>query len=180
MAHPAREDTRVRMAVSRAFWGSTNKDGGSGIMSDPTASQHEINERIRQEHDRLRDLLGLISREMSARKGTAAEIARQLRSLRDQLNAHFVEEEDHGFFEQITSQAPRFSRETSKLCDEHVDMLNKTDKLISDAEEGDGSDNWWSGLVSAFHDLSRELMQHEHEENELLQQVYFDDIGEKD
>jgi len=149
-------------------------------MSDPTAKEHEIQERIRQEHERLRDLLGQITREMSARKGTAADLAQQLRSLRDQLHAHFVEEEEHGFFDQITSQAPRLSGQTEKLCEEHVDMLDKLDKLVGQAEQGDGSDDWWSGLVKAFHDLSRELMQHEHEENELLQKVYSDDIGEKD
>lgn len=149
-------------------------------MSDPSVSHQEINERIRQEHDRLRGLLGQISREMSARKGGAAALVRQFQSLRDQLHTHFVEEEDHGFFEQINNQAPRFSSQTNKLCEEHVDMLERVDTLIIQAEQGDGSDDWWSVLVTAFHDLSRELMQHEHEENELLQQAYSDDIGEKD
>jgi len=149
-------------------------------MSDPSAKEREIHKRIREEHDRLRNLLGQISREMSARKGTAADLAQQFQSLRDQLHEHFVEEEDHGFFEQITSQAPRFVSQTQKLCDEHVEMLEKVDQLISRAGQGDGSDEWWSGLVGAFHELSRELMQHEHEENDLLQQAYSDDIGEKD
>jgi iron-sulfur cluster repair protein YtfE (RIC family) len=149
-------------------------------MNDLSPSELEIHERIRQEHDRLRDLLGQISREMSSHRGSAAGLTRQFRSLRDQLQAHFIEEEDHGFFDQITDHAPRFAGQTQKLCDEHVDMLEKVDKLVTRSGQGDGSDEWWSDLVSAFHDLSRELMQHEHEENDLLQQAYEDDIGEKD
>jgi iron-sulfur cluster repair protein YtfE (RIC family) len=149
-------------------------------MADPSIPSPEVQERIRKEHDRLRDLLGLISREMASHRGSPANLARQLGSLREQLHAHFVEEEDHGFFEQIANQAPRFIAETEKLSGEHVDMLEKVDKIVGEAEGGDGSDPWWEGLVKAFHDLSRELMQHEHEENELLQKAYSVDIGEKD
>jgi iron-sulfur cluster repair protein YtfE (RIC family) len=149
-------------------------------MGEQSARHHDINERIRREHDRLRDLLGTISREMTAHKGTAAKLAQQLQSLRDQLHTHFVEEEDHGFFEQINDLAPRFTRETDQLCAEHVEMLGKVDKLVNQAEQGDGPDSWWTALVTAFHELSRELMQHEHEENDLLQKAYDDDIGEKD
>jgi iron-sulfur cluster repair protein YtfE (RIC family) len=149
-------------------------------MADPSTTPREVQERIRKEHDRLRDLLGLISREMASHRGTPGKLARQLHSLRDQLRTHFVEEEEHGFFEQIADQAPRFIAATEKLTQEHVDMLEKVDLLIGKAEGGDGSDSWWDGLMTAFHDLSRELMQHEHEENELLQKAYSVDIGEKD
>jgi len=149
-------------------------------MANPSITPQEVQERIRKEHEHLRELLGQISREMASHRGTPAKLARQFHSLRDQLHAHFVEEEDHGFFEQITDQAPRFGAQTQKLCDQHVEMLEKVDSLINQAELGDGIEPWWEGLVAAFHDLSRELMQHEHEENELLQKAYSVDIGEKD
>jgi iron-sulfur cluster repair protein YtfE (RIC family) len=149
-------------------------------MADPSITAPEVQERIRKEHERLRELLGQISRELASHRGTPARVTRQLRTLRDELDTHFAEEEDHGFFEQITEQAPRFSGQTQKLSDQHVDMLSKLAVLIDDSEHGDGSDAWWDGLVAEFHALSRELMQHEHEENELLQKAYSVDIGTKD
>lgn len=148
-------------------------------MNEPTMNL-DINERIRQEHERLRNLLGSIARGLLARQGTVEDVVQQFSLLRDELQAHFEEEEHQGFFDQITDQAPRFARQTTKLCDEHIQMLNEVTGLIGQAEVGDGSNGWWSAMESAFHDLSKELMQHEHEENELLQVAYSDDIGSKD
>jgi hypothetical protein len=59
-------------------------------------------------------------------------------------------------------------------------MLHTASELARFASAGSGSESWWRELNSRFHVFSKELMHHEGEENQLLQEAYQDDIGSKD
>ncbi len=140
----------------------------------------DINEAIRKEHDELRTMLGEVGQILAARQVSIEDVVRKLSSLRDQLETHFRHEEAEGFFEQIADQAPRLARRVNNLCTEHVEMLAEIDGLMEQAMQGDGSEGWWRYIGAEFHGLSKRLMEHEREENELLQRAYTDDIGSKD
>ena len=140
----------------------------------------DINEQIRQQHEQLRDLAHSISQALGVRQLPPDEIVRQLSVLRDGLESHFRNEETAGFLEQIAEHAPRLAGRTARLCAEHLEILSETNNLLEQVMQGDGSEGWWCFIEAAFHDFRKRLMEHEREENELLQRAYSDDIGSKD
>ena len=143
-------------------------------------TQLDINHRIRHEHEHLRDVLGVVNRILAAHRSSAEDVVDQLSALREELEMHFHTEEAEGFFEELTEMAPRLMRHTTKLCQDHVRMLNEMGELVFQASHGDGSADWWSLMEQTFRDFSKALMQHEHRENELLQEAFGDDLGSHD
>ncbi len=147
-------------------------------MTDPVA--HEAGDRLRHEHEELRELLGSVHRTLTKRLETVAGVSQMFASLCNQIETHFNKEETAGFFDEIVAQAPRLSSQTEHLCNEHECLLQTARKLADQANDGDGSDDWWQQLESEFHEFSKQLMQHENKETDLLLQVYHDDIGSAD
>ncbi len=136
-----------------------------------------LHDRIRQEHEELRELLGKVRRTLAQRLGSAASVAEMLQSLDGHLQEHFDEEEGlDGFFDEVCSQAPRLSERAEALKQEHAWLSNALRELVECADEP-GCDDWWQELERKFHEFSRAVMQHESKENELLQETYGDDIG---
>jgi hypothetical protein len=76
--------------------------------------------------------------------------------------------------------APRFADRTTLLRDEHAALRADLAGLTARAGEADVSDAWWQELLAGFHEFSKALMQHETKENELLQDVFDEDVGSKD
>jgi len=140
-------------------------------------TQLDINERIRHEHEHLRDVLGVVNRILAAHQSSVDDVVEQFMALREELEMHFHSEEAEGFFEQVIDLAPQLMRHTTKLCQDHVRMLSEIGELVMQASHGDGSDDWWNVMEATFRDFSRALIQHEHRENELLQQAFDEDIG---
>jgi hypothetical protein len=56
-------------------------------------------------------------------------------------------------------------------------MLRDADELCRFAAAGSPSMPWWRELSLRCHEFSKRLMQHEHEENRLLQEARQSDIG---
>ena len=83
-------------------------------------------------------------------------------------------------FDEIIEQAPRLADQAGQLCQEHVQLMEAMDQLNQLAGTQTGSAEWWQQLADRFHLLSKDLMHHEHKENELLQDAYENDIGSKD
>ena len=147
-------------------------------MSQPQ-SGHELFEQIQQDHAELRKLLGEVHQALSRREASVDAVASLIESLTVHLEAHFQEEEATGVFDQVTAREPRLCDRASALCAEH-DQLRKTAAALNQAaKSADGAD-WWDRLETAFHEFSKDLMRHEHEENELVQEAYEQDIGAGD
>lgn len=140
----------------------------------------EVFEAIRREHDQLREKLKQINHVISDATATGEEVAQLLIGFHDQLKEHFSNEEQEGFFEEITAQAPRLTPAADGLCDEHREMLVSASELAQFASKQANSKAGWDELNSKFQGFSKQLMHHESEENLLLQQAYQEDIGSHD
>lgn len=149
-------------------------------MTTPKPTSTGPIEQVEQQHEEIRQSIAEIHRVLAAGESTAPQLAARLKAFCSMLDDHFRTEEADGFFDQITDQAPRLSPRADKLCHEHQQMLGGAKSLVKQAIDGDGSQAWRETLNKAFHEFSRSLMHHESEENELLQQAYTDDIGDKD
>jgi hypothetical protein len=104
-----------------------------------------------------------------------------LHEFQSALMVHFSnEEEAEGFFEQVTTHAPRLSNQAGHLCVEHEELMRKSAELCQFAAAGCASMTWWRELSTRCHQFSRQLMKHESEESKLLQQAYLEDISAND
>ena len=139
---------------------------------------HDVADRIRHEHDTLRDKLRRIHAALAVRDMEADEIAELLHEFQTALRAHFsTEEESEGFFEAVTAHAPQLANRADRLCLEHRELLQKAAELCRFAAAGSPSLAWWRELNSRCHEFTRQLMQHESEESKLLQQAYQEELG---
>ena len=136
---------------------------------------------INGEHAEMRTLLGRVHRVLSDRSNSVAEVVQMLGSLLDFLKLHFEhEDQGGGFFDQITEQTPRLSERADEVRQEHAGLLQEFQSLQDLAAQGTANDAWWDQLNSGFQRLSKHLMQHEHREEDLLQESFNDDIGAGD
>ncbi len=146
-------------------------------MSDSQPA--DLCERIRQEHEELRELLGSVHRMLAGPLESAAKVVETLKSLQRHVQAHFYEEENGGFFDDIVAEAPRMSERAESIKREHTRLSDAMQELVCCAEEVERDDGRQL-LEAKFHDFSKELMHHETRENEMLLETYDDDIGSKD
>jgi iron-sulfur cluster repair protein YtfE (RIC family) len=143
-------------------------------------AQSEIIEIVVQEHEALRNKLHRIHSVLAQPEPTPIEIETLLREFRNTLLVHFSTEEDDGFFDEVTTHAPRLARQSGKLSIEHNQLLREANELCQFAAAGSPSMPWWRELHARCHAFSKRLMHHEREENKLLQEAHQSDIGEGD
>jgi len=148
-------------------------------MVTKSTTREEI-EKIEEEHAELREKLGQIARALEAAEVSREVLVALLNGLNDELLVHFSHEEHRGVFDQITAQAPRFTRQVDGLWSEHRDLLKAIGSVVDFAESGEMTRQWWKELGSRFRALSKQLMHHESEENQLLQRAFQEDIGAND
>jgi hypothetical protein len=148
-------------------------------MNATTSS--DVFEKIKQEHDALRDKLRRINAYLAGPDIAAGEIAELVHEFRSALAVHFSnEEETEGFFESVTTHAPRLTHQAGTLFTEHKALMSKAGELCRFASAGSPSVTWWRELRARCREFSRQLMHHESEESKLLQQAYQEDIGGDD
>jgi hypothetical protein len=146
-----------------------------------TIAESDVADKIKQEHDSLRDKLGRIHSVLAGPKIATDQIAALLHEFHSALRVHFSNEEQaEGFFEQITSHAPRLSNQAGHLCVEHEELTRKAAELCQFAAAGCPSMSWWRELSNKCQQFSRQLMHHESDESKLLQQAYLEDISAND
>jgi iron-sulfur cluster repair protein YtfE (RIC family) len=131
----------------------------------------EVFEKIEQEHESLRSNLGHVHSVLDDRGVSREELLSQLNHLRTALVDHFWNEENEGFFDEVTAHAPTLVPQAHKLCAEHQEMMREASELVRFATAGAASEVWWRELKSRFQVFSKQLMHHESEENSLLQQA---------
>lgn len=139
---------------------------------------HEVAEKIKQEHDMLRDKLRQIHSALAVQEMAPQELSGLLNEFQSALAVHFSnEEESEGFFESVTAHSPRLALQAGQLCIEHEALMQKATELCRFAGAGSPSLAWWRELSSRCHEFSRQLMHHESDEGQLLQQAYQEDLG---
>ncbi len=137
-------------------------------------------ERIEEQHAHLRDMIAEIRGTLENQEEEVEQVNHQLAALLKELVAHFLDEEDDGFFDQIEQKVPRLSPEVRHLKEEHQQFLEQMRVLVATAESRAGTPLWWQSLKTDFHEFSKALMHHESTENQLLQRAYNEDIGTRD
>lgn len=148
-------------------------------MTDTDSSQAAYEEILAQ-HVRLRSLLDDIKQLLFEQSVAFSEVANRLLQLREMVVDHFQTEENSGCFGEVVNHAPHVSERVAALIGEHEDLIGELRDLEARAVDCPGVNADWEEVGARFGEFMARLMQHETLENELLQQVFTEDIGSKD
>ena len=140
----------------------------------------EAYEEMLREHTKLHSLLENLARTLSERSSAMTDVSSGLTELQALIGDHFRTEEDSGCFSNMISHAPRVSERVEVLIAEHGSMYIEIRELVARASDCQGSHDDWDEIGVRFRKFRGRLMKHESVENELLQEVFTEDIGSKD
>jgi iron-sulfur cluster repair protein YtfE (RIC family) len=97
-------------------------------------------------------------------------------SLRDHLRTHFRQEETGGFLEESIARMPRLSAAAREVMGEHPALLAELDDLIAGLARADSAGSW-DRIAAAAERFCQHLLEHERNENAVVQQGYNEDLG---
>jgi iron-sulfur cluster repair protein YtfE (RIC family) len=146
-----------------------------------TSGQSEMVEQVIHEHHALCEKVKQIHTVLAEPIPNKDEIESLLRDFMTALIFHFSNEEmEDGLFAEVSAHSPRLAGKVAKLGAEHRQLVTDVHQLCRFASAGSPSMPWWRELSSRCHGLTKRLMQHEHDENALLQEAHQADIGAYD
>jgi hypothetical protein len=80
----------------------------------------------------------------------------------------------------LVNYAPHVADKVQTLIAEHNDLSDEIKELVVWVRDREGVSENWDELSARFTEFDEKLTQHETIENELLQEVFTEDIGSKD
>ena len=97
------------------------------------------------------------------------ELHDRLRSIRDQLAAHFQHEEQSGFFQRVIEFKPEYEDHAAKLLKEHQNVLNELNALCRRLGKAEPEFESWGEANQAFEAFLQKLETHEKQEQTLFE-----------
>ena len=108
------------------------------------------------------------------------EIGALVTQLLDRLAAHFRNEEQGGYFDEVMAAAPRFHARVDLLVRQHCFLKELLESLRRRVNAGARSQASWLEAQAIFERFLRNFQEHEAAETKLLQEAYTDDLGQGD
>src|SRR5581483_424241 len=93
----------------------------------------------------------------------------RLAATRAHIAEHFRFEEENGYMDVVRKREPRLERSIQQLADEHGQLLRSLDALIARAGS---SENLEGSFRQAISEWIEGIRNHEHRENELVQDAF--------
>ena len=147
----------------------------------PTTPNGRLSENtIRHQHQQLKSLMEAIANRFHYEQKPTRNLVSLLDALAVHLQMHFEFEESDDYFSNLASKTPRVSATVERLLREHEVMLEEIDELVTMSRAAFATAHDTSDLAKQFFLFRDQLINHEHEENKLIQDVHNVDIGSKD
>ncbi|MCA9213359.1 MAG: hemerythrin domain-containing protein [Planctomycetales bacterium] len=111
---------------------------------------------------------------------SASRFTKLLADLRDHLAMHFALEEAYGYFDDPLSVAPHLSEQAESLRTQHGQLYGELARLAETAQDisrRDSDPRAIRNLARCFMEFHDRLQQHEEDENELIMEALYVDIG---
>lgn len=106
----------------------------------------------------------------------AAAARDALATLRDHLRGHFAQEEQGGFLEESITRMPRLAAAARRVMAEHPALLAELGGLI-ETPNADDSAEARDRLAAGCERFLRHMLEHERNENAIVQEGYNEDLG---
>jgi len=108
----------------------------------------------------------------------ARDLEERLQPLLDVLGPHFAEEEESTLYREVPVEFPRFDKPLRRLFEEHQKILDDIGEILSCARSLSGpAKDEICKLSLRTQMMITTMKRHESEENEILQQAYWDDLA---
>jgi DNA-binding transcriptional ArsR family regulator len=125
----------------------------------------------------LEDLRKLEEAASPGSRDGLAEIRARLGATQAHIAEHFRFEEENGYLDALKKREPRLERTIRQLAEEHRQLAQSLAALVGEARAA-------TSLGDKFREKTREwierVRQHEHHENDLVQNAFNLDIGAED
>ncbi len=141
---------------------------------------HDFFEIMKREHQELIDLLGQIRHALATDNKDAGEIEKLVGNLVRRMRSHFQDEEEGGYMSKALECAPRLTPLAEQLHQQHATLLEIAGRLSSHVGTKAGTEPWWTELAEIFDGFAKQLLKHESQENDLVQEAFIQDIGTGD
>ena len=141
---------------------------------DLTQSGMKSAEELRREHAALQELLCEVRQALDELSGGA--LLKVLEEFHRVVDDHFQREEEDGVFDDAVSLAPRLSQRATALMRQHPALLTTVEELVEMARR----DKEPREITERFEIFAKKWLNHESEENKLLQEAYCLDLGAMD
>lgn len=144
------------------------------------SSQAELAERLRTQHREIKELLGQIATMLAERRASVEQVGERLARLGDLLVKHFTLEEHEGYAVDVLRDAPQLLHKANALLAQHPKMAARVQNLVSIGMPRVKPVDWWTQTRERFDAFVQELLEHERNEDRLLQQAECQDLGDND
>ena len=141
---------------------------------------HDFFEMMKREHSELIDLMSRVRHALESDIRDPGGINQLIGDLYENIVSHFHHEEEGGYLCEALERAPRLSPHAEKLFEQHETLGELLGELLGLAQQREGTDSWWKNLSESFNNFSRELLQHEAAEDDLVQEAFIQDVGTGD
>jgi hypothetical protein len=149
--------------------------------------ESEIAERIREEHERIKQQMKKINTMINAHVSQEGfpkwrlDFLWLLRDFKNDLHKHFDLEEEGGFMTEVVSLAPQHLNVVRQLEDEHQAMIASMDEILTALKSRAQKDDLkLDNLRRQITDLFGVLEKHEIAEGDLIESTYLQDDGMAD
>ena len=107
---------------------------------------------------------------------TTGELERLLFGLQETLEHHFGQEESEGYLDEAVAVLPRVGPRVAQIKSQHPSLLRELTELIVELRRADHTQRDWVQLSQQFGMFAEHLLQHESDENRVLQTAFNEDF----
>ena len=143
---------------------------------------HAGHDEILSDHRNLQQILTALTTELEGPRGAdrPGRFAVGLEELRSFLATHFRSEEQGTLFSEIPLKFPWLAGQLEGLVAEHGAITEDLGTVLDKAAQTDGTDSGaMHALTAQIKMVFAKILRHEAEENELITQAYWKDLGEE-
>ncbi|MCG8585124.1 MAG: hemerythrin domain-containing protein [Pirellulales bacterium] len=145
-----------------------------------TVHSHAYYEDVLREHRELLAVTRRIREALDAHRGGKSSLPTMFSELASHLTAHFAFESEDGYLSEALENAPHLQSQADELESQHPKLLAAVMEMRDLVNREEESDGWWQQLVDRFDSFSEMLIEHERDENRLVQEALDRDTGSKD
>lgn len=133
---------------------------------------------IREKHIALIHTIDELKASIQAPETSAQTLQRVSETLRDRISDRFTKEQEHALIQHLLQSVPRLQREIEALEGDHEELRRQLEALLRlfDAT-GEVDRSRFADEHSAF---LQHFSDHERREDDLIQEIYDDDLGSGD
>jgi len=138
----------------------------------PTPLTPEALDAIGDEHEALAELYEQILNALQAVPVQRLRVGTLLDELVAKLNEHFAHEETGGYYSHVLEIAPWRAASVEQLKRQHVDLAKAIASIACGAHVAEESLQSWAVVRKDFEDFLRRCVEHEANEERVIQETY--------